>query len=538
MRSASWSMKWVPWLAGLLLLAMRMLWLGAYPLDSDEPQHAHVAWSLATGALPYRGAFDNHGPLFGLLYSYCMRWLGPRTDILWWLRLAVVPWYVLALLSTWVMGRRLYPLAVAGAGALLAALMQIFFVKMGEFRTDDLWTALWLAALAVIVGRHRSLWRGFVAGLCIGAALSVSQKTLPLLATALVSGLAVGLGRPVKRPDLPRLVAATAAGVALMPLAVVAWLAWQRDLGTAYYDVVAYGLAPNGGPSHLWRQVLYALVAACLVGATVLRLRGRRELDDASRWKWFLGLQALLYVLLIWVAWPLSTPQDFLPVIPTAMLSLAGALGPAAVPRLGPRRCAASVAALAMLELALLLHHAPPWRDALAAERSRLAVVLRCTAPSDPVMDAKSGAIFRPRPYYPVLESIELRRLKHGLVPDTIAHALVSHDTKVVVPERLPPADRAFVARNYLAGTAGIYMAGMVLPAGTDPRISIELPGAYALSDGTHLVQARMDGGPPATQWNLDAGPHRLAAPGQRDLFLVWSPAWACGWRPAPGRHP
>ena len=43
-----------PLLLMALLLVMRVLWLAAYPLDSDEPQHAHVAWSLAQGLLPYR----------------------------------------------------------------------------------------------------------------------------------------------------------------------------------------------------------------------------------------------------------------------------------------------------------------------------------------------------------------------------------------------------------------------------------------------------------------------------------------------------
>ncbi|HET6803945.1 MAG TPA: glycosyltransferase family 39 protein [Frateuria sp.] len=525
---------WLPWWAGFaLLIALRVLWLGAYPVNSDEPQHAHVAWNLAIGGTPYRDAFDNHGPLFGLLYAHYMRWLGPRADILWWLRLAVIPWYALALWSSWVMARRLYTARVAAAGVLLAALMQIFFVKMGEFRTDDMWTALWLAALALVVGAHRSVRRGFVAGLCIGAALAVSQKTLPLLATALVAGVAAGVARPVAPAGRRGPALAAIAGGLVVPLAMMAWLAGRHDLGPAYYDMVAYGLEPTGGPSHLWRQVTYALVAASIVGAAIVRLRRDRVAEEASRWRAFLGLQALLYMLLIWVAWPLSTPQDFLPVIPTATLVLVGAAARPSMGWLGAQSSSAWVVLLAGLEFGWLLHHAPPWRDALAGERSRLAVVLRCTAPSDSVMDAKSGAIFRPRPYYPVLESLELRRLEHGLAPDRIAAALVAHDTKVLIPERLPLPDQAFAARNYLPGTAGVYMAGMWLPAsGTRHRITIRLPGVYALSDGVHPRQGSVDGGVPASRWMLGAGPHWLVVPTGRDLFLIWSKAWACGWRP------
>ncbi|MGN2251939.1 glycosyltransferase family 39 protein [Frateuria sp. GZRe12] len=522
------------WFAGVVaLLAMRVLWLEAYPVNSDEPQHAHVAWNLATGGTPYRDAFDNHGPLFGLLYAQYMRWLGPRADILWWLRLAVIPWYALALWSAWTMARRLYTVRVAAAGVLLAALMQIFFVKMGEFRTDALWAALWLAGLALVVGAHRSVGRWFIAGLCLGAALAVSQKALPLLATALVAGMAAGVARPVMQEAMLSPALAAIAGSVAIPLAMVAWLAGRHDLGPAYDDIVAYGLGPTGGPSHLWRQVTYALVAAAIVTAAAVRLRRERAADAAMRWRVFLGLQAVLYMLLIWVAWPLSTPQDFLPVIPTAMLSLVAAAARPSVRWLGLPRSSALVALMVVLELVLLVHHAPPWRDALAAERSRLAVVLRCTAPSDPVMDAKSGAIYRPRPYYPVLESLQLRRLERGIAPDRIAATLVAHDTKVVLPERLPPADQAFTLRNYLPGTAGVYMAGMRLPAsGNRQRITIRLPGTYALSDGMHPLQASVDGGVPASRWTLAAGPHWLVVPARQDLFLTWSKAWTCGWRP------
>ena len=31
-------------------------------VNTDEPQHLHVAWSVAQGLLPYRDVFDNHSP--------------------------------------------------------------------------------------------------------------------------------------------------------------------------------------------------------------------------------------------------------------------------------------------------------------------------------------------------------------------------------------------------------------------------------------------------------------------------------------------
>lgn len=518
-------------LVGVALLAMRLLWLGAYPLDSDEPQHAHVAWSIAQGQVPYRDVFDNHGPLFALLYAPLMHRLGERADILWWLRLAVVPWYVVALFATWRLARRLYPPAVAGAAVLLVALMQEFFIKTGQFRTDDAWAALWLGALALAATSRRSVGGWLLAGVSVGAALSISQKTVPLSGTALVAAGCVWLSSPGKLDKtVLRRAFACIAGCLVVPACLAAWLASMHDLLPAWRDLVAYGLAPTGGASHAWRQVVYLglLITVGTLGAHRLRQFDGHD----ARWRGFLLLHGLLYSLLIWVAWPLSTPQDFLPVIPTLMLVLTGAIAARlAVDVPGNSAGTVVTAALVLLELAILLQRAPPWRDALAAERAELATVLRSTDDGDTVMDAKSGAIFRQRPYDPVLESLALRRLRSGRMPDTIPAALVAHRTMVVIPDRLPPRDLGFVEHNYLRGPADVYVAGKALRGGTHP-FAIAVPGRYTLSDGNHPVAAAVDGDPPATQWNLPAGNHMLASEAGQPLMLSWSKAWNRGWRP------
>ncbi|WP_187300525.1 glycosyltransferase family 39 protein, partial [Mizugakiibacter sediminis] len=172
------------WLAPIALIALRLLYLRSYPFNSDEPQHLHVAWAWARGLLPYRDVFDNHGPLFGLLHAPLLRLLGERADALAWMRASMLAWYLLALASTWRLARALYGEGVARAASLLVALYPSFFLVSGQFRTDDLWMALWLAALAVALAGPPRAWRGFAAGLLAGAALSVSQKTLLLLGCA------------------------------------------------------------------------------------------------------------------------------------------------------------------------------------------------------------------------------------------------------------------------------------------------------------------------------------------------------------------
>ena len=521
-------------MALMLLVAMRVLWLDAYPLDSDEPQHAHVAWSIAQGRVPYRDVFDNHGPLFALLYAPLMRGLGPRADILWWLRLAVIPWYVLALFATWHIARRLYRPAVADTAVLLTAWMQVFFIKSGEFRTDDPWAALWLGALALALSPRGTSMRWLLAGVCVGGALSISQKTLPLLATALLAGGCLWAASPRRfnRASICRALA-FAIGCLVIPLALALWLAGLHDLAPAWRDLIDYGLAPTGGASHAWRQASYAGLLALAMAVAIARLRRRQALDGA-RWRAFLALHGVFYASLIWIAWPLSTPQDFLPVIPTLILSLTGWVASRqATERLGTGTGVFVVAAFAALELGIVMARAPPWRDALAGERSQLTTVLRDTDPQDSVMDAKSGAIFRPRPYYPVIESLALRRLRRGLMPDTIPAALIAHRTMVVIPDRLPPPVLTFVRHNYLPGPADVYMAGMLLPPEARMRpFVIALPGVYTLSDGVAQVALGIDGRPPAARWYLSAGPHALDTATSRSLVLSWSKAWDRGWRP------
>jgi hypothetical protein len=519
----------------LALLGMRVLWLRANPPNSDEPQHAHVAWSVSQGRLPYRDVFDNHGPLFSALYSPLMHLLGARADILWWLRLAVIPWYLLAIAATWYLARRLYSRGVADATALLVALMEIFFIKMGEFRTDDLWVALWLSALAVAVGAGRGLWRWVLVGALTGAALAVSQKTLPLACIALLAAAGVwAIPGAIGARSLLKGGIAAILGSLIVPAAFAAWLAERHALAPAWYDLVSYGLAPTGEPGHAWRPYGYAAIALAIVATTAMRMRRAGNIDPVERWRTFLGLHGLLYALFIWIAWPLTTSQDFLPVIPTVFLWLVGAASRLKLSVLAGTRGRTLVLLLAAVELLILVERAPPWRDGLADERHLISTVLACTAPTDTVMDAKSGAIFRQRPYYPVIESIALRREEHGLMRDDIAASLKSHHTMVVIDGRLPPATRDFVSHNYLPGAGGIEMAGKMLPAPGASRVfSIALPGSYTVSDGVREVAVAMDGQRMASRWNLTAGAHTLEDLPGGPLALVWSSAWRCGWRPA-----
>src|SRR5512144_27287 len=90
------------------LLALR-IWLAfTLRVNSDEPQHLHTVWCWTQGLLPYRDVFDNHAPLFHLLYAPLLAALGERADIVPIMRLAVIPWYALAVWLTYRLGGVLY----------------------------------------------------------------------------------------------------------------------------------------------------------------------------------------------------------------------------------------------------------------------------------------------------------------------------------------------------------------------------------------------------------------------------------------------
>jgi len=523
-----------PWISLLFLLVLRLAWLNAYTLNSDEAQHAHVAWAWTQGLLPYRDVFDNHGPLFGWLHSPLLKWLDNRPDVLTWLRLAMQVWYVVALGATGWMVRRLFGWRMAVVVMLVAGLFPRFFVVSGQFRTDDMWMAMWLLGLAFIAGAPPRLWRYFVAGLAIGCALSVSQKTLVLVVTALVAAGIVRLLRPQGAPRAGvRCWLAALAGLLVVPLIFTAWLAAHGVLEQAWYGLAQYNV---GGATkrHAAQQGLwFVLLAAVLVVVCIRQARQRSE--QGFDWIVFFALQGGLYLLLIWFVWPLITKQDFLPVLPTLAIAAAGWVSRWQWLASRPQVRGGLLVAFVVVELATVIAYAPPWQDALAEQRNELSTVLHYTDESDTVMDPKGDMIFRTRPYYPVLESLAMRRLRRGEMADTIADDLVNHKTMLVILRRLPRESARFVMLNYQTAGGDIWVAGRPLPDhGLHQTMDVKVPGDYVVTDGHRRLSGSLDGGPVTDHWYLSRGMHTLVLSDGTPVAYVWSQAFDRGWRPAP----
>ena len=57
----------VPVAVFLVILGVWSYFAALHAFDDDEFQHAHIAWLLWKGVVPYRDFFEHHSPLYHLL---------------------------------------------------------------------------------------------------------------------------------------------------------------------------------------------------------------------------------------------------------------------------------------------------------------------------------------------------------------------------------------------------------------------------------------------------------------------------------------
>ena len=546
-------------LAGTLLVALlflRVAHVFRYPVNSDEPQHLHVVWGWVHGLLPYRDVFDNHTPLFHLLCAPLFATLGERPDVLLLMRLAMIPFSALALWSTYALGRALFSHRVGLWAAVLAGLFPGFFFCSVEFRPDTLWTALWLLALAVLIGGPLTPVRSFGAGLILGTALGVSLKTVLLLAALGPAALATGV-LAVERgaqPALGRLGACTAlalVGLALVPLALTLFFTVHRAFAPFFYGVVEHNILPGSG---LW-DGRPARLLPLLATLPFLRWGARSfttpatNTDTAAR-RAVVFLAAGMYFVMLYSFLPQRHRQDWLPLYPllfiwitATILTLSHGLARQSGGRLLPRAFPVVLVPtlVAVGEIAALVGGGHLWHDETHPATDLLADVLRLTQASDLIMDLKGETVFRRRPFYYPLEGITRERIERGLIVDTIPESLVATATCVAadVPHfYFLPRAATFLRQNYLP-VGRLSVAGRLLTApGSDESsnvlsFEVQIPARYVIVaekgeaagwlDGTLYTGARV----------LAAGPHdfRPSAGGGRFAF-VWAQAVERGFSP------
>lgn len=531
-------------LAGLVAiqLGLRVGIAFRSPVDSDEPQHLHVAWAWTQGLVPYRDIFDNHAPLFHLLMAPLVAAIGERPEILVTMRLAMIPLAAVALGCLYAIGRTLFGTRVGAWAAVLVGLMPSFLVTSIEFRADDLWTALWLAALAVGIAEPRRAGRAFAAGLLFGLTFTTSIKTTLLFST-LLAGVALAFAldparhRRLRDRRLWLCVLACATGLVL-PLATAGVLfAAVGALPDLLSCLFTNNLAAFALWDHRWLRISFFVSTAPLIvvaGRMLLRRSSSRPVAGSA-----LLIATLLFATTVNGFWPLNNAQDCMPLYPLlAIFVVAGT--EAALERSGrvrgSRAAPCVLATVAAIEIVLALWVSRPWEDRTRFEFGLLRDVLHLTAPNDPVMDLKGESVFRRRPFFYALEAITRERFRRGELRDDIRERLIATRTYVSVmdSERFPAAARRFLLENYLP-VGHLRVAGKFLDIDRrgQSEFVVELAGRYTILSPTGPVSGTLDGRPLSGSRTLEAGRHTFApSRPTTPLALLWAEAAERGFSP------
>ncbi len=447
--------------------------------DADELQHAHIAWLIARGEVPYRDFWEHHGPLFGLVNGWLLRISGapPGIDLLYACRAHSTMASMAALLATYLIARAA-GLARTASAAAPAILLASFFVhdKGVECRPDTWQNAFWLMGLWVLLRslRRRQPVMTTLAGSLMGLAALTNAKAglgpLAILLFYLFGARLHGLGARAVAADLGLLATGGLLPYALVLLYFLAHdaipdfhyynLAW--NFAAAGYEVEATDRGWRFAASFVQRQWPIALAAAA--GLAFWWAGWRRK-----AWRPETPLIGLIAVSAILSTAGLAAgfySQYFLFLLPPWCVLAAYGMN-SAVERLAPRLGAnasigfAAGAVLGIAPIALQAARFAPTQEQalLQRQKSLTAYLLEVTPRTEPIgviWDACGGFMFN-------------ARLQFYWAADGPVGAVVARQTGE------NPFGSAFVAAldqarvRYIAGTDGAKFRE--LPAATQAYI-------------------------------------------------------------------
>jgi LmbE family N-acetylglucosaminyl deacetylase len=510
-RSTRWQV-WIFRLAIVGFIASRLMLAWQQPIDSDEPQHAHVAWAWAHGLVQYRDVFDNHTPLFHLLSAPLAALIGDRADILALLRCGIIGLNLITLFLLWRICSSLFSAQVARWTVIALAFFPPFFLYGAEFRSDALWTTLWVAWIAVVISRIDPGKKCFWGGLLMAACFSVSLKSILLLLTAVVAFAAASALRPRFAPASRKIEAGAIVNGSILALtgffifagSVVCFFIALGAGPAMYHCVVQHNLAGNEidfsdrlVSSLVDPRIWFFVPAIYFVGFQLVKFDSAKRRFRIA----FLVLLTSFYPLLLRGIWPVVTRQDFLPYYPLLCASLSPLIFWSGK-RLPRPIWSSWLTPLASLAILLLV--ASGWSMGLLSrkhssdpvETERIGQVLRLTKPGETVLDPKGEVVLRPRPIYDVLESFTMKEYRDDLMTDRIPEQLIARHTMVAVrSDRYPEHTRRFLQENYLS-SGRLLIAGIEAHenAGGAFQFQLSLGGSYVFLSNGHLLSGKLNG--------------------------------------------
>ncbi len=510
--------RWTLAAAGLTLIVLRAIALVHNAVDSDETQHLHLAWAWSEGLVQYRDVFDNHAPLLHLLSAPLVALLGERADVVLQMRLAMVPLFLATLLAAFFIARRLYSARTAWWTVAIVAFYPPFFLKSLEYRTDNLWTALSMLAMALFVSR-RSVAAGFV----LGCAACASLKTLPLVMAVILCAAAMR-----SAGVLAGWLAGVPPALAFLapPAALATFFYWRGALQPMLYCVFEFNLLAARPQRH------GVLCLLCLVLMTILFVRLWKTGDDRLRDRLRIAYVVTAFFLITQSFWPILSQRDYLAVMPLLAMFLAGE----GFDRAGRRVSAPLMAALILIFIASLARYTGGFSDRTRDHIARTQRILDLARRGEWVMDCKGETVFRRRPFYYALESITRTAMASRVIADTIPEQVVGRRCHVVGPDdaRYPPRAGAFL-RTYFLDVGTVRASGQWVRG--DGTFAIAIPGRYVMASERGLARGILDGAPFSRPVMLPAGVHRFVrtTAGER-VACLWADAYERGYSPFRGR--
>jgi hypothetical protein len=506
-----WQIWLFRWAIGLFIVS-RVVLAWHQTIGSDEPQHAHVAWAWVHGLVQYRDIFDNHTPLFHLVSAPLVALIGERADILALLRCSSIGFNLITLFLVQRICTSLFSAQAGRLAVIGLAFFPPFYIDGAEFRTDVLWTTLWLAWIALVTSKMHLDNRCFWGGLLLAACFAVSLKSVLLLLTVVVAfAAALALsGRfrsPFKKTEPFAVFKGTVlafSGFAILAASVLC-LFIALGAGPAMYRCVIQHNLGGGDVDFLHRLIKgsrdprfwFFLPALYFVLFALGKPSGSEHRFRVAFVVLFVGL----YPLLLLGGWPVVTRQDFLPYYPLLVLCLAPLV--VSLWKYFPRPIASSRLA-GLICFAILFLGEVGWNaDILHRKRSpdpisadRIGEVLRLTKPGETVLDPKGDVILRPRPIYDVLELFTMAQYRGHILTDQIPEQLIAHHTMVAVrSDRYPERTRRFLQENFV-WSGRLLIAGFGIPenAAGSFQFHLSLAGTYVFLSNGHLLSGKLNG--------------------------------------------
>jgi 4-amino-4-deoxy-L-arabinose transferase-like glycosyltransferase len=479
-------------IAGLLIARIPVIPVRVF--DPDEFEHAHAAWSVFRGLLPYRDFFEHHTPWYYLALSPFFRWFAvdqsfeSATSFLVFGRGLSLALTALSVGLLFLVGRLRANTRVGLLAALFLVAQPVVIQKTLEIRPD-------VPALPFFLGGLWLLLRGLQAqdadpptrtirslgwflggGLCLGAAIMCTQKMLFVLPGAF-AGLGLWALAGVRRTLLRRI---SAVLMVLVGVAVPVALTW---IGFAVQGGGHQFIYDNFIINSHWRlrsnrhllvtlETSWPMLVLCVVGGSVALSRfyraKQRQFGDVLLLCTLGGLIAGIAIV------PAAYKQYYLMPLPIACVFAAKGLVwivGLAQERVR-RRLFVGATVLLLIWPGVELKRSLARRD--DRQMARLRYVFDHTKPADAVLDGWLGTqVFRPHPLYYAFMHRELLAMLSPADKDAylgplesgrVRPALITLDDELVA---LGPRLLSFVRQNYVSEDGVFYFPA---PARTDSR--------------------------------------------------------------------